>query len=367
MPEGRDAIQSAALIGGRLVVNCLRDAHSALLLYDPEGHPLGEVPLPGIGTVTALSGRPDADEMFFNFTTFVFPTTNYRCDLAQGAVAPFQAPLVPIDPSVYETTQVFFASKDGTRVPMFITSRKGLPPDGSHPAMLYGYGGFSVSMQPAFAGSTVAWLEQGGIYAVANVRGGGEYGREWHLAGTKERKQNAFDDFAAAGDWLVEQNYTTHERLVISGGSNGGLLIGAVLTQRPDLARVALPAAGVLDMLRYHQFMLGWAWVSDYGLANDPASFRYLRAYSPLHNIRPGVRYPAILITTGDRDERVHPGHSYKFAAAMQAANPAAELPTFIRIDTNTGHGADKPLVKAIDETADKLAFALHFTAPGVR
>ncbi|MFI5337778.1 MAG: prolyl oligopeptidase family serine peptidase, partial [Opitutales bacterium] len=305
------------------------------------------------------------DEMFFNFTSFVFPTSNYRCDLATGRVELFQAPKVAFDPALYETRQVFYASKDGTRIPMFLTHRKGLKPDGSHPALLYAYGGFNIPMQPAFSTTIVAWLELGGVYAMPNIRGGGEYGREWHLAGTKEHKQNVFDDFAAAGDWLVAQGYTTHAKLVISGGSNGGLLIGATINQRPDLARVALPAVGVMDMLRFHKFTIGWAWASDYGSAEDPVAFRYLRAYSPVHNVKAGARYPAVLITTGDHDDRVYPAHSFKFAAAMQAANPDAEFPTFIRIETKAGHGAGKPTSKVIEETADKLAFALHFTGAG--
>jgi prolyl oligopeptidase len=365
VPEAKDVIQSSHLIGGKFVVNYMRDARSVLSLFALDGHPLGEVPLPGIGTVAAVSGRHDEDEMFFNFTSFVFPTTNYRCDLAKGTVEVFQAPQVAFDPSLYETEQVFYPSKDGTRIPMFITHRKGIKLDGSHPTLLYAYGGFNISLQPAFSTTNVAWLELGGIYAVPNLRGGGEYGREWHLAGTKERKQNVFDDFAAAGDWLVAQHYTTHDRLVISGGSNGGLLIGATVNQRPDLARVALPAVGVMDMLRFQKFTIGWAWASDYGSAEDPVAFKYLRAYSPVHNVRAGVRYPAVLITTGDHDDRVHPGHSFKFAAAMQAANPTAEFPTLIRIETNAGHGAGKPITKIVEETADKLAFALHFVGTG--
>ena len=361
VPESDDVILSAGEIGGRLVVNYMHDAHSQLRLFALDGAPLGEVPLPGIGTVSAVSGRYDEDEMFFNFTSFVFPTTNYRCDLGAGQVEVFQAPKVAFDPSLYETKQVFYPSKDGTRVPMFITARKGLKLDGSHPTLLYAYGGFNISMQPVFSTSTVAWLEFGGVYAMPNLRGGGEYGRTWHEAGMKEHKQNVFDDFAAAGDWLVAQHYTSHEKLVISGGSNGGLLIGATVNQRPDLARVALPAVGVMDMLRFQKFTIGWAWVSDYGSADEAAGFKYLSAYSPVHNVRPGVSYPAVLVTTGDHDDRVHPGHSFKYAAAMQAANPANEFPTLIRIETKAGHGAGKPISKQVEETADRFAFALHF------
>jgi prolyl oligopeptidase len=365
VPESTNVIQSSGVVGGRFVVNYMEDARTRLALFSLDGQPLGEVPLPGIGTVAAISGRYDEDELFFSFTSFVFPTTNYRTDLATTKVEVFQAPKVAFDPSLYETKQVFYHSKDGTRVPMFITARKGIKLDGSHPTMLYAYGGFNISLQPTFTATAVAWLELGGIYAVPNLRGGGEYGREWHEAGTKERKQNVFDDFAAAGDYLVKEGYTAHSKLVISGGSNGGLLIGATVNQRPDLARVALPAVGVMDMLRFQKFTIGWAWASDYGSSDDPEGFKYISAYSPLYNVKPGVKYPAILVTTGDHDDRVHPAHSFKYTAAMQAANPNAEYPTFIRIETRAGHGAGKPITKIIEETADKLAFAIHFTGTG--
>ncbi len=365
VPESKDVIESSSVIGGRFVVNYMKDARTQLSLFASDGQPLGELPLPGLGTVAAVSGRHDENEMFFNFTSFVFPTTNYRCDLATGKVEVFQAPKVAFDPSLYETKQVFYTSKDGTRVPMFITTRKGIKLDGSHPVLLYAYGGFNISIQPAFSPGNVAWLELGGIYAVPNLRGGGEYGRDWHEAGMKERKQNVFDDFAAAGDYLVQQGYTAHSKLVISGGSNGGLLIGATVNQRPDLARVALPAVGVMDMLRFQKFTIGWAWASDYGSSDDATGFKYLSAYSPVQNVKAGVKYPAVLVTTGDHDDRVHPAHSFKYAAAMQAANPSAEFPTFIRIETKAGHGAGKPITKIIEETADKLAFAIHFTGTG--
>ncbi len=248
---------------------------------------------------------------------------------------------------------------------MFITARKGIKLDGSHPALLYAYGGFNISMKPAFSTSNLAWLELGGIYAQASIRGGGEYGKEWHLAGTRDRKQNVFDDFIAAGDFLVKEGYTAHNKLVISGGSNGGLLIGAVVNQRPDLARVAFPAVGVMDMMRFQKFTIGWAWASDYGSSDEPEMAKYLLGYSPVHNVKPGVTYPAIMITTGDHDDRVHPGHSFKYAAALQTANPNNPSPLFIRIETNAGHGAGKPISKQIEETADKFAFALHFVGTG--
>jgi prolyl oligopeptidase len=363
VPESKDVIQSSAYIGGKIVVRYMRDAKSALALFAKDGAPLGNIALPGIGTVGSISGREDESEMFFSFTSFTFPTTNYRVDLSTGKVELFQAPKVAFDPSVYETKQVFYNSKDGTRVPMFITHRKGIKLDGSHPTLLYAYGGFNIPMLPTFSTSNLAWLELGGIYAVANLRGGGEYGREWHLAGTKLQKQHVFDDFIAAGDYLVAEKYTSHDKLAISGGSNGGLLIGAVVNQRPDLAKVAFPAVGVMDMTRFHKFTIGWAWASDYGSVDDSAEMAaYLKGYSPVHNVKPGVRYPAIMVTTGDHDDRVHPGHSFKYAAALQAANPQNPLPMLIRIETNAGHGAGKPISKQLEETADKFAFALYYT-----
>ncbi len=362
VPESKDVIDSAGVIGHRFVVSYMQDARSRLALFTLQGEALKDVVLPGIGTVASVSGRHDEDEMFFNFTSFVFPTTNYRHDLATGTTAVFQAPQVAFDPSLYETKQIFYASKDGTKVPMFITARKDLKLDGSHPALLYAYGGFNISLQPAFSLTAIMWLELGGIYAMPNLRGGGEYGREWHEAGIKERKQNVFDDFAVAGDYLVQEGYTSHNRLVIRGGSNGGLLVGATVNQRPDLARVALPAVGVMDMLRFQKFTIGWAWTSDYGSSDEADGFKYLSVYSPVHNVKAGVKYPAVLVTTGDHDDRVHPGHSFKYTAAMQTANPTAEFPTLIRIETKAGHGAGKPMTKVIEEIADELAFAIYFT-----
>ncbi|HVT71992.1 MAG TPA: prolyl oligopeptidase family serine peptidase [Lacunisphaera sp.] len=373
VPEAPDVIESSIVAGDRFVVNYLHDAHSRVRTFDFDGKPAGEIALPGLGTVGAsiyvrdragLTGRRGEPELFIKFTSFIQPATSYVHDLATGATRAVEEPKVAFDPSLYETVQVFYPSKDGTRIPMFITRRKGLKLDGSHPTLLYAYGGFDISLTPAFSPNTIAWLEFGGVYAQPNLRGGGEYGREWHLAGTKERKQNVFDDFAAAGDWLCANGYTSHDRLVISGGSNGGLLIGATINQRPDLARVALPAVGVLDMLRFHKFTIGWAWTSDYGSADDAAGFNYLRAYSPVHNVKAGVTYPAVLLTTGDHDDRVLPAHSFKFAAALQAANPDPAFPAFIRIDVRAGHGQGKPIAKQIEEQADKMAFALHFVGP---
>lgn len=362
VPESQDVITSSGFVGGKFVVNYMQDAKSRVRIFAQDGKHLRDLELPGIGTVASISGRYDESELFFSFTSYTYPTANFLHDLNTGKTELFQAPKVAFDTSLYETKQVFYTSKDGTRVPMFITARKGLKLDGSHPTLLYAYGGFNISMQPTFSSSTIAWLELGGIYAVPNLRGGGEYGKEWHLAGTKERKQNVFDDFIAAGDYLVKEKYTSHSKLVISGGSNGGLLIGAVVNQRPDLARVALPAVGVMDMLRFQKFTIGWAWASDYGSSDDAVGFKYLSAYSPVHNVKAGVVYPAIMVTTGDHDDRVHPGHSFKYTAALQAANPNNPYPMFVRIETNAGHGAGKPISKQLEERADQFAFALHFT-----
>lgn len=374
VPEAGDVIESSVFAGGKFVLNYLHDAHSRVAIFEQDGTPAGEIELPGIGIVSGanytrdqsgLSGDQEDSEMFFKFASFTQPATSYRFDLKTRESKPVDVAKVAFDASLYETKQVFYPSKDGTRIPMFITHRKGLKLDGSHPTLLYAYGGFNISMKPTFSPSTIAWLELGGVYAQPNLRGGGEYGREWHQAGTKERKQNVFDDFIAAGDWLVSNRYTAHDKLAISGGSNGGLLIGAVVNQRPDLARVALPAVGVMDMLRFQKFTIGWAWASDYGSADEPEGFKYLLPYSPVHNVKPGVRYPAVLVTTADHDDRVHPGHSFKYTAAMQAANPQPEFPTYIRIDVKAGHGQGKPVAKQIEELADRLAFALHFIGTG--
>ena len=365
VPESKNVMESTAMIGGKFVVNYLQDARSRLVVYALDGSHVRDIELPGVGTVGGFTGREDEPELFFSYTSFVYPTTSFRHDLDSGRTDVYQTPKVAFDPAIYETKQVFYASKDGTNVPMFITSRKGLKLDGSHPTLLFAYGGFNISMKPTFSTNNLAWLEFGGVYAQASLRGGGEYGKEWHLAGTRDHKQNVFDDFIAAGDYLVQEGYTAHDKLVISGGSNGGLLVGAVVNQRPDLARVAFPAVGVMDMMRFQKFTIGWAWASDYGSSDEPAMAKYLLGYSPVHNVKPGVTYPAIMVTTGDHDDRVHPGHSFKYAAALQAANPENPSPLLIRIETNAGHGAGKPITKIIEETADKFAFALHFTGTG--
>jgi prolyl oligopeptidase len=363
IPEGPDVIDSVEIIGGRFVVKTMRDASSRLAVYARDGKPLGTIALPGLGSVATVSGREDENEFFYSFTSFATPTTNFRHDVATNRGDVFQAPDVAFTPGDYETRQIFFTSKDGTRVPMFITHRKGLKLDGTTPTIMHGYGGFDVSQTPAFSVTMLTWMEAGGIYALPNLRGGGEYGRAWHEAGTKERKQNVFDDFIAAAEWLFANGYTSPSKLVLSGGSNGGLLVGAVINQRPEICRVAWPAVGVMDMLRFHKFTIGYAWTSDYGSSDDPAGFKYLSAYSPIHNVKSGAKYPAVLITTADHDDRVHPAHSFKYAATMQAtvAKDLEERPVLIRIETKAGHGAGKPTTKLIDEAADKLAFAAHF------
>jgi prolyl oligopeptidase len=319
----------------------------------------GELPLPGIGTVNEIHGRQGDDEMFYSFTSFLYPTTVYRYDLKTRRNEVFRAPKVAFDASKYETRQVFFTSKDGTRVPMFITAKKGLQLDGNNPTLLYAYGGFNISSTPSFSSANATWLEMGGIYALANLRGGGEYGKEWHEGGMLAKKQNVFDDFIAASGYLIREKYTSTPKLAIRGGSNGGLLVGAVMTQRPELFGATLPEVGVMDMLRFQKFTIGWAWTSDYGSSDNPEQFKYLRAYSPLHNIKPGTCYPPTLAFTADHDDRVVPGHTFKFVATLQAAQGCAN-PVLVRIETKAGHGAGKPTTKQIDEAADRFAFLVR-------
>lgn len=370
VPQSADSIEDVIAAAGRLVVLTMHDVQSRLSAFGFDGQSLGGIPLPGIGSVSGLSGRADDPDLFYGFSSFLTPPSILRRNLAADSGIVFEQAKPAFDFSRYETRQVFYRSKDGTRIPMFITARRGLKLDGAAPCWLYGYGGFNISLPAQFSVPPLVWLELGGIYAQPNLRGGGEYGEAWHLAGTKERKQNVFDDYIAAADWLVAQGYTRHDRLVLEGRSNGGLLVGAVLNQRPDLCAVALPGVGVMDMLRFQKFTVGAAWISDYGSSDDPAGFRYLRAYSPLHNVKPGAKYPPVLIVTGDHDDRVFPAHSYKYAAAMQAAvagRPDAG-PVLIRIDTNTGHGGSSgtsPVSKTIDEWADRMAFAVHAMPAG--
>jgi prolyl oligopeptidase len=362
IPEGAETLQEAREVGGRLVVHYLKDAHSVIRIYDPDGRLRGEVALPGLGTADGFSGRADDPETFYSFTSFTTPLTIYRYDVETGESRIFKAPRVDFEPEAYESHLIFYPGKDGVRVPMFLTYRKGLLRDGENPTLLEGYGGFNIPMTPFFSAADLVWMEMGGIYAMPCLRGGGEYGQEWHEAGMKLRKQNVFDDFIAAAEWLIDGGYTKSSRLGISGGSNGGLLVGACLVQHPDLFGAAMPAVGVLDMLRFDKFTIGWAWVSDYGSPDVPEEFAALRAYSPLHNIRPGTAYPPTLITTGDHDDRVVPAHSFKFAAALQAAQ-AGPAPILIRVETRAGHGAGKPTWMSIEEAADRWAFLMKSLA----
>ncbi len=359
IPQSRDTLEAVRWVGGRFIALYLSDAKTQVRMFDRAGKALQEIALPGIGTAAGFGGKPEATETFYAFTSFTQPTSIYRYDFTTGKSTLLRQPKLAFDPGAYVTQQVFYKSKDGTRVPMFIVHRKGLKRDGKNPTLLYGYGGFNISLTPSFSPARIAWLEMGGVLAIPNLRGGGEYGEEWHQAGTRLKKQNVFDDFIAAAEWLIREKYTQPARLAIQGGSNGGLLVGACMTQRPELFGAALPAVGVLDMLRFNKFTIGWAWESDYGSPQNPEEFRALYAYSPLHNLKPGTRYPATLITTADHDDRVVPAHSFKFAAALQAAHKG-DAPVLIRIETKAGHGAGKPTSKLIEETADVWAFLVR-------
>jgi prolyl oligopeptidase len=351
-----DPLESASLFGDQLILSYLHDACGVVRRVRLNGEKLADIALPGLGTASGFGGKQRDSETFYAYTSYTTPASIYRLDIASGASSLTFRPSVPFDPDAFESTQVFYTSKDGTRIPMIVTAKKGLARTGETPLVLSGYGGFNISLTPAFSPGILAWLELGGAFAVANLRGGGEYGEAWHLAGTKERKQNVFDDFIAAAEFLVAEKYTRSDKLAISGGSNGGLLVGACLTQRPELFGAALPAVGVLDMLRFQKFTIGWAWTADYGSSDEAAEFPYLYAYSPLHNLRAGTAYPATLIVTADHDDRVFPAHSFKFAAALQAAQ-GGPAPVLIRIETKAGHGAGKPTSKVIDEAADRYAF----------
>jgi prolyl oligopeptidase len=359
IPQAAETLEGVSVLNHQFIASYLKDAHSQIKRFALDGTDLGDVALPGLGSVGGFGGKPADTETFYSFTSFTTPNTIYRYDLITGTSTLFRQPAIAFNPADYETTQVFYTSKDGTRVPMFITHKTGLVLNGQNPTYLYGYGGFNISLTPSFSPSLMVWLELGGVYAMPNLRGGGEYGEDWHAAGTKLKKQNVFDDFIAAAEWLIAQGYTRPQKLAIAGGSNGGLLVGACMTQRPDLFGAALPAVGVLDMLRFHKFTIGWAWCSDYGSPENAEEFPALYAYSPLHNLKPGTAYPATLITTADHDDRVVPAHSFKFAAALQAAH-TGNNPVLIRIETKAGHGAGKPTTKQIEEAADKWAFLLR-------
>ncbi len=359
IPEAADLLEGVSVVGEKFIAEYLKDAATQVKVFGLDGTFERDVALPGIGSAGGFGGKRAQTETFYSFTSFTTPTSIYRYDVPTGESTLYRQPEVAFNPDDYETTQIFYESKDGAQVPMFITHRTGLALDGSNPTYLYGYGGFDISLTPSFSPAQIVWMETGGILAVPNLRGGGEYGAGWHEAGIKDKKQNVFDDFIAAAEWLISHNYTSPPKLAIGGGSNGGLLVGACLTQRPDLFGACLPAVGVLDMLRFQKFTIGWAWTSDYGSADNAEDFPYLLAYSPLHTLKPGTSYPATLITTGDHDDRVVPAHSFKFAAALQAAQ-SGPAPTLIRIETRAGHGAGKPTAKVIEEAADRWAFLVE-------
>ncbi|RZL19403.1 MAG: S9 family peptidase, partial [Pedobacter sp.] len=353
-------VLSPSIGGGKIFANYLKDAVSIVYQYNMGGKKEWEIQLPGLGTANGFSSKKTENDIFYIFTSYVYPTSIFKYDPLTGKSEVYKKPAVDFDPSKYESKQVFYPSKDGTKIPMIITYKKGIQLDGKNPTLLYGYGGFNVSLTPAFSTATVVLLEQGGVYAVPNLRGGGEYGEKWHLAGTKLQKQNVFDDFIAAAEYLISNNYTSKDFLAIMGGSNGGLLVGATMAQRPELFKVAFPAVGVMDMLRYHKFTAGAGWGFDYGTADESAEmFKYLYGYSPVHALKAGGSYPATLITTADHDDRVVPAHSFKFAATLQEKQ-GGSAPVLIRIETNAGHGAGKPTDKAIEEIADKWAFMLY-------
>ncbi len=356
IPEAEDVIQSVGLVGDRLIVSYLKDAKTVVKIHDLAGKFVRDLPLPGIGSAGGFGGKRTETETFYTFTSFTTPPSIYRYDLTTGESKLYRSSKVKFDPADYVVEQVFYPSKDGTKVPMFLSHKKGLKKDGSNPVLLYGYGGFNISMTPAFSTSRLQWMEMGGILAVANLRGGGEYGDKWHRAGTKLQKQNVFDDFIGAAEYLVKEKYTSPKKIGIQGGSNGGLLVGACLVQRPDLFGACLPAVGVMDMLRFQKFTAGRFWTDDYGSSDNPEEFKALYAYSPYHNLKPGVKYPPTLVTTADTDDRVVPGHSFKFTAMIQYCQ-AGEAPVLARIETKAGHGAGKPTAKIIEETADQWAF----------
>lgn len=359
IPESENVLSSAQVIGGKLILTYDKDASNHAYIYGLDGMLISEINLPSLGSVR-FRGDKDEKEAFFEFTSFTFPTSIYRFDADNNTSELYRAPKVKFTPEDFETEQIFYTSKDGTKVPMFLVYKKGLQRNGKNPVLLYGYGGFNISLNPGFSTFRIPFLENGGIYVMANLRGGGEYGEAWHIAGTKMQKQNVFDDFIAAAEYLIAEKYTCPDKIAIMGGSNGGLLVGACMTQRPALFKVAIAQVGVMDMLRYHKFTIGWNWASDYGTSEDSKEmFEYLKGYSPLHNLKPGTKYPATLVTTADHDDRVVPAHSFKFAAALQAANDGTN-PVLIRIETKAGHGAGKPISKTIEEQTDIYSFIMY-------
>ncbi|MGO3690405.1 MAG: prolyl oligopeptidase family serine peptidase [Psychroflexus halocasei] len=360
IPETENVL-SVSTGGENFFASYIVDAVSKVKQYDYEGNLIRDIKLPGIGSAKGFGTKKEETELYYSFTNYTTPSSIYKFNIAEGTSELYQKPDIKFDPEQFESEQVFYESKDGTKVPMIITYKKGLELDGSNPTILYGYGGFNISLTPSFSTANAVWLNNGGVYAVANLRGGGEYGKKWHKAGTKLQKQNVFDDFIAAGEYLINSKYTSSEKLAIKGGSNGGLLVGATMTQRPDLVQVALPAVGVLDMLRYHTFTSGAGWAYDYGTSEDDKEmFKYLKGYSPVHNVKKDVEYPATMVTTGDHDDRVVPAHSFKFAAELQDKQDPSANPVLIRIETDAGHGAGKPTSKVIAEYADVFAFTLY-------
>ncbi len=356
IPESADTLNGVQFINNQFVLNYMKDAATKIRIYETNGDFTRDVELPGIGSAGGFGGKRTDTEAFYSYSSYNSPPTIYRYDLTKGTSTMFRQAKVKFDPTAYEVKQVFYKSKDGTKVPMFITHKKGIKLDGNNPTILYGYGGFNISSTPGFSVARIAWMEMGGVYAVANIRGGAEYGKDWWKGGSRLNKQNTFDDFAWAGKWLIDNKYSSNKKLAIQGGSNGGLLVGAVLNQHPEMFAAALPAVGVMDMLRFTKFTIGWAWTSDYGSPEDAADFKVMYAYSPYHNAKPGTKYPATLVTTADHDDRVFPAHSFKYAAAMQAAQ-AGDAPVLIRIETKAGHGAGKPTTKQIEEAADIYGF----------
>ncbi len=359
VPEAKESIEGSSLLGERFILQYLQDGTSIVRQFGLDGNRLANIELSALGTVTGFEGKRSAEETFYTFTNYVTPPSIIRLDLKQEGTSLWRSPKVDFNPSDFVSERVFYRSSDGTRIPLILSYKKGMERNGQNPTILYGYGGFNISVTPNFSPANLAWMEAGGIYAVPNLRGGGEYGREWHESGMQQRKQNVFNDFIAAAEYLIDEKYTHASKLAISGRSNGGLLVGAVMTQRPNLFAVALPAVGVMDMLRFHKFTIGWAWVSEFGSSEDPLQFETLVRYSPLHRLRPGVRYPATMVTTGDHDDRVVPGHSFKFASRLQSCQSGTN-PTLIRIETSAGHGAGTPVSKLIDTAADTLAFVWH-------
>lgn len=361
LPNTENKLASVGAAGGKLFAIYSVDVADKAYQYSLAGEMEREIALPTMGNVGGFGGEMDDTVLFYSFSSFTYPSTVFKYEVASGTSEPFFKSNVAFNPDEYETRQVFYKSKDGTEVPMFITHKKGLELDGNRPTLLYAYGGFNISVGPSFSASSIVLLENGGVYAVANIRGGGEYGEAWHEAGMLEKKQNVFDDFIAAGEYLISEGYASNNTLAIRGGSNGGLLVGACMTQRPDLYAVCFPAVGVMDMLRYHKFTIGYAWAVEYGSSDDAEAFKYLYAYSPLHNLEPGTSYPATMVTTADHDDRVVPAHSFKFAATLQAMH-AGQNPVLIRIEERAGHGSGKPISKTIEEQADIWAFMFYNT-----